>query len=298
MSKTTADGTVLTVSNSTSYDLERENPTVEFLHDWQTTFQMEIRRPLLQGYGVEYNRIAGPGAIPGFNQGVLIARINSDIALATFEGNVRNLVSDVETAYWELYFAYRNLDTAVQGRDSALQTWQKINAMYVEGVSPGGEASAEAQAREQYFLFRSTAEQALSQLYQIESKLRYMMGIAATDGRLIRPADDPTTAKISFDWSQVQSEAMSRSVEIREARWRVKQRELELIAAKNYLLPTRRFGRPAIAGWAWAISWSIMATALSAAGPSTTWRAGSSRTGTSASRARYRSDSASRRTAS
>ena len=31
-----------------------------------------------------------------------------------------------------------------------------------------------------------------------------MMGIAATDGRLIRPADDPTTAKISFDWCQVQ----------------------------------------------------------------------------------------------
>ena len=197
---------------------------------------MEIRRPLLQGYGVEYNRIAGPGAIPGFNQGVLIARVNTDIALAAFEASVRNLVSDVETAYWELYFAYRNLDTAVQGRDSALQTWQKVYALYVVGAKDG-DAAAEAQAREQYFLFRSTAEQAQSQLYQTESKLRYMMGIAATDGRLIRPADDPTTAKISFDWSQVQSEAMSRSVEIREARWRVKQRELELIAAKNYLLP-------------------------------------------------------------
>ena len=236
LSKTTADGTVLSLSTTTAYDLERNNPTVQFLHDYQTTFQMEIRRPLLQGYGVEFNRIAGPGAIPGFNQGVLIARVNTDIALATFEAGVRNLVSDVETAYWELYFAYRNLDTAVQGRDSALQTWQKIYSLYIEGAK-GGEASAEAQAREQYFLFRSTAEQALSQLYQTESKLRYMMGIAATDGRLIRPADDPTTAKISFDWSQVQSEAMSRSVEIREARWRVKQRELELIAAKNYLLP-------------------------------------------------------------
>ena len=112
---------------------ERNNPTVQFPHDWQTAFQMEIRRPLLQGYGVEYNRIAGPGAIPGFNQGVLIARVNADIALATFEAGVRNMVSDVETAYWELYFAYRNLDTAVQGRDSALQTWQKVHAMYVNG---------------------------------------------------------------------------------------------------------------------------------------------------------------------
>ena len=163
LSKTTADGTVLSVSSSTAYDLERDNPTVEFLHDWTTTFQMEIRRPLLQGAGVEYNRIAGPGAIPGFNQGVLIARINTDIALATFEANVRNLVSDVETMYWELYFSYRNLESAVQGRDSALQTWQKVNALYVQGAT-GGEASAEAQAREQYFLFRSTAEQALAAL--------------------------------------------------------------------------------------------------------------------------------------
>ena len=195
-----------------------------------------MRRPLWQGYGVEYNRIAGPGAIPGFNQGVLIARVNSDIALATFEVGVRNMVSDVEIAYWELYYAYRNLDTAVQGRDSSLKMWQKVASLYTNGL-PGGDASSEAQAREQYFLFRSTAEQAQSQLYQIESKLRYMMGIAATDGRLIRPIDEPTTAKITFDWSQVATEAMARSPEIREARFRVKQRELELIAAKNYLLP-------------------------------------------------------------
>jgi outer membrane protein TolC len=238
ISKTTRDGTTLTVSTSTAYDLERDNPTVNpaELHDYTTSFQMEIRRPLLQGYGVEYNGIAGPGAIPGFNQGVLLARINTDIALATFETGVRNLVSDVETTYWELYFAYRNLDSALQGRDSSLQMWQKINAMYLEGTKVGS-ASAEAQAREQYFLFRSQAEQAQAQLYHTERKLRYMMGIAATDGRMIQPADDPTTAKISFDWAQVQSEALARSPEIREARWRVKQRELELIAAKNYLFP-------------------------------------------------------------
>ena len=126
LSKTTADGSTLSVSMSTAYDLERNNPTIQFLHDYQTAFQMEIRQPLLQGYGVEYNRIAGPGAIPGFNQGVLIARVNSDIALATFEVSVRNMVSDVETAYWELYYAYRNLDTAVQGRDSSLKIWQKV----------------------------------------------------------------------------------------------------------------------------------------------------------------------------
>jgi outer membrane protein TolC len=232
--KTAADGTILSLSTSAAYDYELNNPAVQFPSDWQTGVGLEIRRPLWQGYGVEYNRIAGPGAIPGFNQGVLIARVNVDMTLAVFEAGVRNMVSDVETAYWELYFAYRNLDTAVQGRDSALKMYEKVHAMYVNQI---GDASADAQACEQYFLFRSTTEQAQSQLYQIERKLRYMMGIAATDGRLIRPVDEPTTAKITFDWPEVQSEAMSRNAEIREARWRVKLRELALIAAKNWLLP-------------------------------------------------------------
>ena len=234
LTKTTADGTTLSLSNSTAYDLERDNTLVNpsLLSDWTTSFGMEIRRPLLQGYGVEYNRIAGPGAIPGFNQGVLLARLNADISLTRFEASVRDMVSDVEKAYWTLYSEYRSVDAWVKCRDEVLKKWQEVKA--------NGEArpiADEAFAREQYFSIRTQAENAQKQLYHAESLLRYMMGIAATDGRLIRPVDEPPTAKISFDWSQVQGEAMTRSPDIRQARWQVKQRELELIAAKNYLLP-------------------------------------------------------------
>ena len=82
---------------------------------------------------------------------------------------MRNLVLDVETAYWELYFSYRNFDTAVAGRNSALETWRRIHALYVVSAD-GGEADKEAQAREQYFLFRSTVETALKSLYETESQ--------------------------------------------------------------------------------------------------------------------------------
>jgi outer membrane protein TolC len=236
LTKIAANGAQLSFSSSTAYDMQRNDPTRQFPSDWQTSFKMEIRQPLLQGYGVEFNQIAGPGAIPGFNQGVLLARVNTDIALTSFEGAVRNMVGDVESAYWELYFAYRNLDAAVEGRDDALRTWQKANALYLNGPLEGS-AAFEAQALEQYYGFRNAAEQAQSQLYDAERRLRFMMGIQATDGRLIRPKDDPATAKISFDWNDCLGEALARSVEIREARFRVKQRDLELIAAKNYLLP-------------------------------------------------------------
>jgi len=238
--KRTATGATLGVSNSTIYDNNnvgsREIPST-----WTTNYDFTFSQPLLQGAGVTYNRIAGPDPFdnifgrPLF-RGVLLARVNADISLADFEAGVRNLVSDTEQSYWELYFAYRNLEARKAGRDSALEAWRKVHALYVE-QSRGGEADKEAQSREQYFFFRSEVEQALTDVYRCENRLRYMMGISASDGRLIRPSDEPTTARISFDWQQSLVEALSRSAELRKQKWVIKQKELELTAAKNLILP-------------------------------------------------------------
>lgn len=235
IAKTGATGTRYTVRQHTSYEFNN-NPSNQFPSIWQTDIEGEFRHPLLQGSGVQFNRIAGPNGISGFYNGVTIARINTDIALADFEAGVRGLVADVERAYWDLYFAYHNLEAAVYGRDAALETWRKVYALFESG-SKGGEAEKEALAREQYYLFRGQVEDALSNLYTAENRLRYMMGIAATDGRLIRPCDEPINAQVRFDWCEVLSESLSRSVELRRQRWQVKERELQLIASKNFLLP-------------------------------------------------------------
>lgn len=255
--KRSATGTKFLIGHGVSYDWNN-SPTNAFASAWRASADVRFSQPLLQGAGVDFNRIAGPGAIglpnlPVFNNGintvgsstyninnigtyngVVIARINTDIALADFEAGVRNMVSDVENAYWTLYYAYRNLDANVAGRDSSLQTWRKVHAMAAAGAA---DAAQEAQAREQYFLFRGQVEAALSDLYTSENRLRYMMGLAATDGRLVRPSDEPTTAKVVFDWQESHNEALARSVELRRQRWTVKRRELELIASKNFLLP-------------------------------------------------------------
>ena len=240
LTKRSATGATWGFSNQTLYDSNnqaaRELPT-----SWQTNYDFTFSQPLLQGAGVTYNRIAGPDSFeniygrPVF-RGVLLARINADISLADFEAGVRNLVSDTEQSYWELYFAYRNLEARKAGRDSSLEAWRKVHALMVEG-SRGGERDKEAQAREQYFFFRAEVEQALTDVYRCENRLRYMMGISASDGRLIRPSDEPTTARISFDWQQSLVEALSRSAELRKQKWVIKQRELELTAAKNLILP-------------------------------------------------------------
>ena len=238
--KRSATGATWGFSNSTIYD-NNNSPIREVPATWTTNYDFTFNQPLLQGAGVTYNRIAGPDPFdnilgrPIF-RGVLLARINADISLADFEAGVRNLISDTEQSYWELYFAYRNLEARKAGRDSSLEAWRKVHALYVE-QSRGGEADKEAQAREQYFFFRSEVEQALTDVYRCENRLRYMMGISASDGRLIRPSDEPTTARISFDWQQSLVEALSRSAELRKQKWVIKERELELVAAKNLILP-------------------------------------------------------------
>jgi len=248
--KRSATGATWGFSNETIYDnnnspIREQNPpgsgNVVVPSTWQTNYDFTFSQPLLQGAGTTYNRIAGPDAFENIYgrplfRGVLLARVNADISLADFEAGVRNLVSDTEQSYWELYFAYRNLEARKAGRDSALEAWRKVHALYVE-QSRGGEADKEAQAREQYFFFRSEVEQALTDVYRAENRLRFMMGISASDGRLIRPADEPTTARITFDWQQSLVEALSRSAELRRQKWVIKQRELELTAAKNLLLP-------------------------------------------------------------
>ena len=247
--KTTATGAtfsfqqLITYDNNNSPIRQRDPVTGQVIvpSTWSTNYDFTFNQPLLQGGGLNYNRIAGPDAFnnlfgrPNF-RGVLLARVNADISLAEFEVGVRNMVSDIEQSYWELYYAYRALEARKAGRDSALEAWRRVHALYVE-QSRGGEADKEAQAREQYFFFRADVEAALADVYRSEDRLRYMMGISANDGRLIRPADEPTTARLAFDWQQSLVEALSRSPELRRQKWRVKQRELELIAAKNLVLP-------------------------------------------------------------
>jgi hypothetical protein len=124
---------------------------------------------------------------------------------------------------------YRRKDIAKEGRDRAHRAWQEAKAA-------GDEISA-AQAETEFFRFRGALENALRELFATENRLRYLMGVAASDGRLIRPCDEPTTAKINFDWSEIHLEANARSIELRRQRWKVQQKELELIAAKNFVLP-------------------------------------------------------------
>ncbi len=257
ITKRAATGSQFTIRHNIDYDANNA-PGNFFPSAWNVNLEAEVRQPILQGSGIQFNRIAGPDQPVGVYNGVLIARLNADVALTDFEVAVRDLVSNLENAYWDLYYGYRVLDARVEARDAALDTWRKVRALYEEGRQ-GGEADKEAQAREQYFRFQQEVLNALSgEAYEstrnwnglpsgafrttqgvllAERRLRLLMGLSASDGRLLRPSDEPVLAKVCFDWDQVVREATTRRVELRRQKWQIRRRELELIASKNHLLP-------------------------------------------------------------
>jgi hypothetical protein len=167
-------------------------------------------------------------------------------------------VSNVENAYWDLYFGYRVLDAKVRARDAALDTWRATRARFEAG-RVGGEAYNEAQAREQFFRFQQDVQNALSGepfestrnwnglpsgsfrptggVLMAERRLRLLMGLPPSDCKLLRPTEEPNQAKVTFDWCEVVGEATTRRAELRRQKWQVRRRELELMASKNYLLP-------------------------------------------------------------
>ena len=267
ISKRAATGSQFAVRHTVDYDWNNQ-PFNLFPSAYDAVAEVEARHPLLRGGGVEFNRIFGPDATPAlrFRNGVMLARVDVDVSLAEFEAGVRDFVSSVENTYWDLYFAYRQLDARIKARDGALATWRKVRELGVAGAE-GGEAPLEARAGAEYFEYRAQVEDALSGgpggasrtgeftgtggLYEREANLRLLMGLPLNDGRLIRPADEPTTAKIAIDWQAMVTESLARRVELRRQRWMVKRRELELTASKNFLLPPPRRGSTLSLAWLW-----------------------------------------------
>lgn len=248
LAKQFATGASFTVGNQWNY-LGTNAIGQLFPSSYSGNVSASFRQPLLAGGGVEYTRIAGPtppglDAITGVGQGVVIARINGDITVAQFQAKVRDLLRDVELAYWDLALAYRSYDAAVKARNSVQEIWRQADVKDREGGGPADLthfAWNEPQARDQYYEAKAAAQEALNRIYQQESNLRRLMGVELNDGEIMRPSDTPTTAPLQPDWYMCLAEALTNRVELRQQKWTIKSLEFQLTAAENQVQPRLDF---------------------------------------------------------
>lgn len=255
LTKLSATGTRFTSRGIVNYDANNQAGN-RFLHSWESIIESEFRHPLLQGSGALFNRIAGPSNVPGSFNGILIARTNSEISLTDFQASVRDFIVNVENAYWDLYYAYRELNAQTDARDAAFQVFKNAEA---DAAEERVSTLEKASAYEQYLRFETALVESLEGrptegtqansgssggvfrrnvgVRVAERRLRYLIGMAITDGLLLQPADQPNTTPVVFDWNESIYSAKENRPETRRQRWVIKQRELQLTAAKNFLLP-------------------------------------------------------------
>ena len=252
INKRSATGGLFTVRNVTAYDRNNQQTNRFGAYSWENYIETQIRQPLMQGAGSEFNRIAGPGNTPGQFNGVLLARVRTDTNLVEFEKSVRDYLADVENAYWDLYYAYRDLDARIDARKIAEDTLGELKA---KDASTG----RKSQAEEQVHRFQSEIVDSLNGrvvdgtrnnngstggtfrgsggIRVCERKLRLMIGLPINDGTLINTTDSASQAPVVYNWDDAIGEALSRREELRRQRWIIKARELELVASRNFLKP-------------------------------------------------------------
>lgn len=253
LEKTAATGTHFYLRQFTDYNANNATANL-FGSAWNSNVEVQARQPLLQGAGTDFNRIAGPNGSMGNINGVLVARVNSKISQIDFEIGLRDFVSNVVNSYWDLYFAYRDLDAKVKARDAALEVWQSYETRREE-LGP----ERALLAHEQYLRLDEQVQNSLtgkqnygtrtnngtqggtfqptSGVHVAERRLRLLMGMPITDHQLIRPSDEPRITEMVFDWDTVVCEAMTRRPELRRQKLKIQRREMELIATRNFLKP-------------------------------------------------------------
>lgn len=240
--KRTTWGTQWDLRSLTIHDANNRSAN-RFPSYWETTLELGVRQPLLRGAGRQYQLIAGPDARPGFqfSRGVWVAQIDTELSRAEWETRLREYFVELYAAYWELDRHYRLLEPIERVRELSHTIWQQTRAKQHAGIS-GGETYNEAQAETAYLRATRRWQIALgggdgqSGLYRAERQLRRLMGLH-TNGGLLRPIDSPAAAKFQFDVEQATSRAITCRAEVRRQELDVQQQHLQLIAAKNFLLP-------------------------------------------------------------
>ncbi|MEM6363816.1 MAG: TolC family protein [Planctomycetota bacterium] len=243
VSKRTIYGTQISLQSNYRYDANNRAGN-RFTSYWENDLELAIRQPLLQGAGKAFNLIAGPAARPGFNfsNGIWIAQLNTQISQTDFEVALREYLFELHTAYWDLHRHYALLRGIERARSVSYEIWQQALARRNAGI-PGGEAYKEAQTRATYYQYLREGQVLLgggdgrAGLYNAERTLRRLMGLPTTAPRCLRPIDPLAASPFRFDVDDLVSRATQNRAEVRRQETVVQQRHLELIAAKNFLLP-------------------------------------------------------------
>lgn len=214
---------------SASYEFERTSTSLSFQQlnpQYFSQVVMEMRQPLLRGFGVDFNRSL-----------ILIAQNNRRISEHAFAREVRDKLREVEELYWRLLQARHSVVTTARVLAEFETIYEYLEARrdfdIIEVQLAATRANLEAS--------RADFEEVKASVFDAEDRLITAINprhVNLADETEIVPVDIPQILPLRVDpLAEVQS-ALDHRREIREQELRVSTARIAVARAKNFELPT------------------------------------------------------------
>ncbi|MCH7994113.1 MAG: TolC family protein [Planctomycetes bacterium] len=212
-------GSYSLVRFKTSLSFQQLNPA------YTSTLALEIRQPLLRGFGLDYNRYF-----------INIRKNNKDISDLAFQRQIEDTLSQVEQAYWRLVSARRDIVITARLQADFETIYRYIQSRQTFDATPVQLNTTLANLEGSRFEFI----QKKAEVFNAEDRLILVMNdptINLADDIEIIPETFPPLTRIEVDRLAEVQIALDHRPEIRERRLDVKNAEISVGRAKNDELP-------------------------------------------------------------
>ncbi len=232
LQKRTATGATLNVAHNINMTYSN-SPQNVYPSAYTANTQFRISQPLLGG-----SEQFGPSGLEANRAPIVIARVNADAAVWRFKADVMAMVRSVEQQYWAL----SQQQVQLWSRETAIGLGEQIVRREQSRLEVGrGSQSDVAEAEQRLEGFRLQLISATADVITTERQLRNILGLPPTDNRRIIPVTAPTEARLEPDWELSLAQMIAFQPDIVQQQLQVRLAELQLLIARNRLLPALNF---------------------------------------------------------
>jgi outer membrane protein TolC len=165
---------------------------------------------------------------------IVIARLNADATIWRFKAEIMAETRSVEQQYWNLEQTHVQLWAADRAVSLAREVLKQEQAELEIGRGTVADVAEASQRLEQFNLDLVTRT---SDVITTERQLRNLLGLPPADNRRIIPVTPPTEQLIEYDWDTCLKEMMENQPDVVQQKLLVRSAELQLLIARNQLLP-------------------------------------------------------------
>ena len=233
LSKTTETGAQLGIVHNVAWSYQNSSFLV-WPSAYTTNIQLTLTQPLLGSAPLPNQAAPRPVGLEANRATIVIQRLNADAAVWRFKAEVMAHVRSVEQQYWNLAQAHVQLWSRRPGRQPGREILNREQAALVVGRGTIADVAEAAQRLEQFNLDLVTRT---SDVITTERQLRNILGLPPADNRRIIPVTPPTEARLEPDWETSLAQMINFQPDIVQQQLLVRVAELQLLIARNQLLP-------------------------------------------------------------